>query len=349
MSPALTYAMLGAAAASLAVLFFLFQKHIDGRPLLAYEPRQIPPWNFAAPALILTPLVLSVSTSLLQPAAIDPNFEIAAFTSAAQLAGVGASPSASYGVSLARAMSVEINESLVKSDSLPRLLIQNASISIMLAVACYMLLSLVYGATRHDLGLPCGVMQLLKDIGAGIAAFAACLAPIYLLLFALNTMFPNDQGHPLIHELMANHSPAMMLAAAFTAVVAAPLYEETAFRLVLQGWLERRQMLVGRAETARIDAPADASPHSGSTTEPLGMHFEGVHAAKPNWLPIAISGTLFGLAHTGQGLSPAPLILLGVLLGYIYQRTHRVVPCIVCHMLFNGYTFLMLSLQFSSR
>jgi membrane protease YdiL (CAAX protease family) len=56
---------------------------------------------------------------------------------------------------------------------------------------------------------------------------------------------------------------------------------------------------------------------------------------------------LFGLAHLGHGVSPLPLMLLGGVLGYLYRQTHRVVPSMVCHMLFNALTFVMLGLKFA--
>ncbi len=58
--------------------------------------------------------------------------------------------------------------------------------------------------------------------------------------------------------------------------------------------------------------------------------------------PIFISASLFGLAHFGYGPEPVPIFLLGLVLGYVYQRTHRIVPCIVAHALFNLFTMLVL-------
>src|SRR5690606_25854208 len=131
--------------------------------------------------------------------------------------------------------SVELARSMETFRASPLLLVQSAAVTIILTMSCYALLALVFGATRHDLGMPRDFRQFAHDVGLGATAFAASLAPIYLFLFTLNIIFPTEEGHPLIQELLLNHSPAMMGAAALTAVVAAPLYEETAFRLVLQG------------------------------------------------------------------------------------------------------------------
>jgi hypothetical protein len=53
------------------------------------------------------------------------------------------------------------------------------------------------------------------------------------------------------------------------------------------------------------------------------------------WFPILVSGVLFGLAHLGQGPAPIALVFLGCGLGYVYHRTHRVLPCITIHFLVN--------------
>ena len=39
---------------------------------------------------------------------------------------------------------------------------------------------------------------------------------------------------------------------------------------------------------------------------------------------------------------PVPLFLLALILGYVYQRTHRIVPSIVTHALFNGMSLFVL-------
>jgi len=58
-------------------------------------------------------------------------------------------------------------------------------------------------------------------------------------LMILKMLFRPEQGHPLIEQLLAQRTPAMMIAAVVTAVIAAPLFEEFTFRLLLQGALER--------------------------------------------------------------------------------------------------------------
>jgi hypothetical protein len=111
--------------------------------------------------------------------------------------------------------------------------------------------------------------------------------------------------------------------------------------LVLQGWLERREMHGDCLAAVDDMAGQDAADVSDLP------RVETISYSHAGWLSIAVSSVLFGLAHYGHGVSPAPLILLGVVLGYLYRQTHRTLPCIVCHMLFNGFTFVLLALQFA--
>lgn len=53
-------------------------------------------------------------------------------------------------------------------------------------------------------------------------------------------------------------------------------------------------------------------------------------------LPIAGSSVLFGLMHYTHGPDWIPLIVLGTGLGYLYQRTHRLLPCCVVHASLNS-------------
>jgi membrane protease YdiL (CAAX protease family) len=39
--------------------------------------------------------------------------------------------------------------------------------------------------------------------------------------------------------------------------------------------------------------------------------------------------------HASHGPDPVPLFVLALGLGYLYQRTHRLLPCVVVHLLLN--------------
>jgi membrane protease YdiL (CAAX protease family) len=90
-----------------------------------------------------------------------------------------------------------------------------------------------------------------------------------------------------------------------------------------------------QAWTGSLDAPSEVLVLAGPGPR-------GVAGLPYGWLPIFISSALFGLAHFGYGPEPIPLFLLAIFLGLVYQRTHRIIPCIVAHSLFNLFTVVVL-------
>jgi membrane protease YdiL (CAAX protease family) len=331
---------------SLATLFRLFQKHIDGRPLLEYEPRQPAPWNFLAPLVMLAPLAFALSSTLFAGSQYDATAETTALSATAAAGAVGAPPAAWFGSSAAAAPGLHLTRRMSDEGSTTGRIWASAAMTLLLAACSYLLLIIAFGAKPQDLGLPRDWRQACGDVKIGAVAWAASLVPIYAILLVLNEVFRPTEGHPLIESLLVDHSLHMMAAAAFAAVVAAPLYEETAFRLVLQGWLERREMLARRVPTVEAPSVLEAEAPDAASTPPSTA--ESFTYPQVGWAPVVISSVLFGLAHYGHGISPAPLILLGVVLGYLYRQTHRILPCIVCHLLFNGFTFILLALQFAA-
>lgn len=353
------YAVIAAVAVSLGTLFQLFQRHIAGEPLIPAELRRIVPWNAVAPLVLLAPLLVALATSALSggndsfPG--EPETTLTAGATAAALTSAGL-PAGGQSIAAAAAAASVTNEAFYGIDSSVMIAAMwgQAAMTLALAAACFALLVLAFRANRTDLGLPADATQFFADVRLGARMWAASLVPIYAIMLALNfALEPTDQ-HPIIERLMKDHSIGVMLAAAFTAVVAAPLYEELAFRLVLQGWLERADMLLASPESVEPPAAIGTADEgaAAATTPPTLSLSERVLPYIPlptQWLPIAVSATLFGLAHWGHGVSPVPLILLGAILGYGYQRTHRIVPCITCHVLFNGFTFVLLALEFSGK
>ncbi|MEQ8836365.1 MAG: CPBP family glutamic-type intramembrane protease, partial [Lacipirellulaceae bacterium] len=167
-----------------------------------------------------------------------------------------------------------------------------------------------------------------------------------LLNGALQQVFDSETVHPFIDQIVRGKEYSLFAAAAFAAVVQAPVFEETVFRLVLQGWLEKQEALI-------LSATSQTDHASAESIEPLEHENENTPERSPRlvpWLPrgsisIVISALLFGFAHIGQGVAPVALVLLGFVLGYLYQRTHRIVSCMVLHALFNGFTMLIIWLS----
>lgn len=223
-------------------------------------------------------------------------------------------------------------------------------------------------ATPRDLGLPTKGRQWVRDVCIGAAACLAALAPVLLLQEALmHMLFPNhtSSGHPLIKMLTeAPPTPGVFFLSAVFAVVVAPVCEEITFRLLLQGWLERwEDEQLGWRRITSSEPPIQLTPVSdsaGAVTLDQPIHADaspvvaeelsfasdpprrGVMGLPYGWLPIMISAAAFGLAHFGYGPEPVPLFLLALVLGYLYQRTHSIIPGIVAHALFNLFSMIIL-------
>lgn len=303
--------------ASLGVWFALFDRLGRG-PILAYEPRQPVPWHGGWTLLPIGMVVLTLGTALFFPA--DG--------------------------------STEVQRKAAAGDIVERIAAGSA-MQASLVVAFLTVVIISSGATRTDLGFPKDAAELARDIRIGVVAWLACLAPVYLTQFGLTMMLGPSEGHLLTNAVQEKPDLLTFLVAFVVAVVLAPLCEEPLFRLVLQGSLEKLEdRLVGwRIPLVEVvgdegengnelidEAPASEDPSPAELEPPAA----GMFGLPFGWLPIMASALLFGLAHFGYGPEPVPLFLLGLIFGYVYQRTHRIVPTLVAHALFNGMTLFML-------
>lgn len=173
------------------------------------------------------------------------------------------------------------------------------------------------------------------DVVLGLKAFIMLAPIVYALQLFLTQLV--ESKHPLVEMLKRNPSPGFFLVASFAAVVVAPLAEEFLFRVLLQGWLERLfapsnnsvEQLVhgGRQHDDSLGDSRDVMPLEGVDPE--------LPASSPRAAPVLVSAAFFALAHWSHGPDPIPLFLLALGLGYLYQRTHRILPCILLHFLLN--------------
>jgi membrane protease YdiL (CAAX protease family) len=298
-------------------------------PILAYVPRRPVPWGPIAAALVVL-YVLTAIGSAVTPHIPEEN------TSELRTDDAGKP-------SLNGDDSWSMVENLAASAIVQMFIVSGFAITI----------AIFYKATARDLGLPENSNDLRRDILVGAVACLAALAPVHivqiLLRFFLN-MQQGESGHPLVEMIKeSRHSGMVMILAAFTAVVVAPFVEEIAFRLLLQGWLEKwedehlgwrgnvRPTGAADNEAAALDTITRTNETVASDPPPLS-----VGGLPHGWPPILASSLLFGMAHIGYGPEPVPLFLLGLFLGYVYQRTHRLAPGIVCHALFNFFTVFQL-------
>jgi membrane protease YdiL (CAAX protease family) len=216
-------------------------------------------------------------------------------------------------------------------------------------------------ATPRDIGLDMSMAK--EDLLIGAGGFLAAVGPVYTIQITL-LEFIKEEPHPVLELLRNTAGPAEILAAVLSAVVVAPLFEEFIFRIFIQGWLEKAFAMPQRHEepiahaadvseepalpTLEIAAaPGAENPYvspalySSETPQPQPQMPD---SARPAVIPILLSSILFAAVHVDAWPSPIPLFPLALILGYVYWRTHRLLPCVVLHALFNGLSVLAVAL-----
>jgi len=127
-----------------------------------------------------------------------------------------------------------------------------------------------------------------------------------------------DLGRHEELELIRQYSQLPLRISVFcVAVVMAPILEELLFRGMLQ------TMLRSLIESHRRQEVAQAIP-GGNWWGAIGV-----------WLSIAAGAALFAIAHANTGHWPA-LFILGVCLGYTYEKSGSLLRPIFIHSIFNA-------------
>lgn len=202
-----------------------------------------------------------------------------------------------------------------------------------------------------------------KDVLIGVATFCALCVPVILIQVVIAQFV--EYKHELITMITESPTPAIILPVLVSAVLVAPITEEFAFRLLLQGWLEdlisgrylsAGQILIGRQGSPKKDQ-SDGLPEQRFTAEtehetqslPTDENsvVESAYPERPSLMifPIFVSSIIFALLHFDQGGAPIPLFFLALGLGYVYQKRRTITPSLVVHMMLNGQSMLLLLLQ----
>jgi membrane protease YdiL (CAAX protease family) len=218
--------------------------------------------------------------------------------------------------------------------------------------------------TVRDIGL--NVSTVNADLLIGAGGFLAAIVPVYAIQFTIRE-FVEEEPHPVLDLLSKTAGPVEILAAVLTAVVVAPLFEEFIFRMFIQGWLEKAFVTpvpVGQNVDESIDEPIESPPAASiAPAMDIATESDGENPyvspapysavappqvpdrTRPAVVPIVFSSLLFAAAHADTWPSPIPLFPLALILGYVYWRTHRLLPCVVLHALFNGLSVLAVALS----
>ncbi len=218
-------------------------------------------------------------------------------------------------------------------ETLAPILLSNAlaNVAVVLVTVGYLLLR---GTTFADLGfLP---FNLATDLRLGAITFVAAVVPVLGIQLLLTKFFKSE--HPVQMLLTKDSSPSVLLLCFLTAVIVAPLAEEFLFRVVLQGWMEAVTMSYRRErEGTLVSGDSSGSiPDTIASPPPLMV-----------W-PLVLSSLAFALVHYGHGPDPIPLFFFALMLGYVYQKTHRIWPSLFVHACLNAWslTLIWLTLRF---
>jgi membrane protease YdiL (CAAX protease family) len=257
-------------------------------------------------------------------------------------------------------LATKVSELFVEHDGTPPTTLQMAtSIPLQFAIVTIFLAAVVLlsDATPSDLGVASFWRRFGRDAKTGIIACLAAFVPVFIIQVLLVSLQGAPTKHPLVTLVEEDPSWITLAVVCAAAVIVAPVCEEITFRLLLQGWLEKwEDQKLGRpmpSTAAELGMQAGSEGESSAPTMPDTMAVaQPTEAWKPpqlglggmphGWAPILLSSTAFALAHLGHGTDPIPLFPLAMILGYTYQRTHRILPCIITHALFNSATMVVL-------
>jgi membrane protease YdiL (CAAX protease family) len=192
---------------------------------------------------------------------------------------------------------------------------------ILVTTACLVVAGLAFrgGGNGFGLSLPRSVRRgnLVMWIGGGWLASLCCtglaaMAVQWVLRVLWSEYQPPDHGvFTMLRSSEA--SAAMRWLAVLGPAVLAPISEECFFRGILQTALRR------------------AVPPRRSMYH--------------RWFAILVTAGIFGMMHSSTPQFIPALVLFGILLGFVYERTGSLVVVIAIHMLFNIKSLLWFHLQ----
>jgi len=197
-------------------------------------------------------------------------------------------------------------------------------------------------------GLGLSAAQFLPGVVAGLVGSLVMIPLVFtvsqvteLVWRAVHYTHPAE--HDLLRGLGESQNPWIAAVLILSAVLVAPLFEETLFRGHLQTlltymWVRLRRR-PGRPVTAVAPA-GDAPVGEGVATSPPVVDYETVVPAAAfqpqpwmRWLSIVVTSALFASFHPAWSIPP--IFFLAICLGYAYERTGNLWTTITMHALFN--------------
>jgi membrane protease YdiL (CAAX protease family) len=172
-----------------------------------------------------------------------------------------------------------------------------------------------FGIGRRPIG-----RDAVWAVGAWLVSLAMCAGIYWITVRLVEWIHPQSQETP--HQILtALRDPSMPGALRFLAVagalVLAPASEELFFRGVLQSGVKK-------------------------------LVFARWGSLWHRWIALGLTAALFGAMHYATPHQVPALIALGLLLGYLYERTGSLTLPVLVHLLFNGKSLLWNALKYGS-
>ena len=271
-----------------------------GRPILPYEPRRPVPWGGIDLAVVVAAMIFLQGLCL----------------------GLAVKWSG-----------IELPNNWNDLDSNARFVVLSGNLvaNALTLVVAVLILFWQTAAEWSDLGI--NLRWATYDLRCGAIAFVAAAPVVFGLQWLITQWVPYQ--HQLLSAVQEKSDVAMLIVAAVSAIAIAPLFEEFFFRVLLQGWLEKLEMRLVSEQAADDGAAESTSEHVVAPVDNAEVPL-GLFGLSLGMLPIVVSSTLFALMHWGQGAAPIPLFVLALVLGFLYQRTHRILPSLTVHVLLNS-------------
>jgi membrane protease YdiL (CAAX protease family) len=207
-----------------------------------------------------------------------------------------------------------------------------------------------------------------RQAAIGVVATMIVTPAVSAIQFAATKIW-SPQAHPFQEMMFKEFTVGMAGVAVMTAVVVAPLFEELAFRGLLQSWLvDALLRSAGRKPSngVVVDVPSDepanpvlatsdwqrepeaepASPYESpkALDSPGPLPVPDANPLGYAWLGVLLTSLLFASVHFAQWPAPVALFALALVIGTVYQRTGSLIAAVAMHATFNGLNTLLLFL-----